>query len=136
MDYQDRPYAPKRDRKRERSIRFWRLSQKRMPWYALVVAFCAILLIGWQALSLFDHGISRLRLDIQHESENAFQKEREVLTLAARVRMAQTDQFVINEARTKYGYLFPGEIRFVVVNPEALGIVPPPPQTDEGAGLP
>ena len=136
MDYQDRPYAPKRDRKRERSIRFWRLSQKRMPWYALVVAFCAILLIGWQALSLFDHGIDRLRLDIQHESENAFQKEREVLTLAARVRMAQTDQFVINEARTKYGYLFPGEIRFVVVNPEALGIVPPPPQTDEGAGLP
>ena len=136
MDYQDRPYAPKRDRKRERSIRFWRLSQKRMPWYALLVAFCAILLIGWQALSLFDHGIDRLRLDIQHESENAFQKEREVLTLAARVRMAQTDQFVINEARTKYGYLFPGEIRFVVVNPEALGIVPPPPQTDEGAGLP
>lgn len=136
MDYQDRPYSPRRDRKRERSIRFWRISQKRMPWYALLVAFCAILLIGWQALSLFDHGIDRLRLDIQHESENAFQKEREVLTLAARVRMAQTDQFVINEARTKYGYLFPGEIRFVVVNPEALGIVPPPPQTDEGAGLP
>ena len=50
-----------------------------------------------------------------------------LLRLQEQVRMAETDQFIASEARTKYGYLFPGEIRFVVTNPEVLGL---PPRTD------
>jgi len=38
------------------------------------------------------------------------------------VRLAASDNFIANEARTKYGYIFPGEIRFVVTNPEVLGL--------------
>lgn len=136
MDYQDRPHTPKQDRKSQRSIRLWRLSQKRMPWYALLVSFCAILLIGLLWIGSIDMGISRLRLDVSRASGEVFDKEREVQLLEAKVRVAQTDQFIASEARTKYGYLFPGEIRFVVLNPEALGLMPAPLQTNEGVGLP
>ena len=39
---------------------------------------------------------------------------------------AETDAYVENEARTKYGYMRRGEIRFVITNPEVLygGILP------------
>ena len=36
------------------------------------------------------------------------------------IERAQTDEFVANEARTRYGYLSDGEIRFVITNPSVL----------------
>ena len=75
-------------------------------------------------------------MTVQEAGDLVFQKERELLRLSEQVRLAGTDQFVVNEARTKYGYLFPGEIRFVVTNPEVLGLSPRPAPSTEGAGQP
>lgn len=36
------------------------------------------------------------------------------------VQMAGTDAYLENMARTQYGYLKPGEIRFEILNPEVL----------------
>ena len=47
-------------------------------------------------------------------------KQKEVVALADQLILASTDEFIASEARTQYGYLAPGEIRFVVTNPEAL----------------
>ena len=46
------------------------------------------------------------------------------LKLSEKVRLAASDSFIANEARTQYGYIFPGEIRFVVTDPEVLGLPP------------
>ncbi|NLC33363.1 MAG: hypothetical protein GX781_08705 [Clostridiales bacterium] len=47
-------------------------------------------------------------------------KQKEVVELADQLVLASTDEFIASEARTQYGYLAPGEIRFVVTNPEVL----------------
>jgi cell division protein FtsB len=55
--------------------------------------------------------VSRIRLsDVQNEK----------LKLEAELSVAGTDAYIENEARTRYGYLKPGELRFVITNPEAL----------------
>lgn len=101
-----------------------RLGQKRMPWYVAVVLCAVVLLFFWQVLQNMDRDISNLRVVLDRAEDLVFEKEREILRLSEQVRLAGTDQFIANEARTKYGYLFPGEIRFVVQNPEVLGLPP------------
>ncbi|MDD4080049.1 MAG: septum formation initiator family protein [Eubacteriales bacterium] len=105
-----------------KGLRLWRLGQKRLPFYVLLIAFIAILLMGWILSENYNHEIDRLRAYIEAANEQVFARERENLKLADQVRLAASDNFIANEARTKYGYIFPGEIRFVVTNPEVLGL--------------
>lgn len=121
MEYQNPLQQPKPPKHRGA---LYRLGRRRMPVYVLVVACCAILLMGWSLASRFDQGIDDLRFKIDQGDDLVFEKEREVLRLAEQVRLSTTDQFIASEARTKYGFLFPGEIRFVVTNPEVLGLPP------------
>ena len=123
MDYQD-PLNPMHNQKRPGRFSLRRLSMMRLPWYVLVVSCCAVLLMGWLLAGSYDKGIHNLRLVIDQADDLVFEKEREILRLSEQVRLAETDQFIASEARTKYGYLFPGEIRFVVTNPEVLGLLP------------
>ena len=127
MDSQNPLDAPGGKGGKRRRPALWRLWQARVPWYAVAAAFIAILLMGWVLAGQYEQGIRRLRVAIEEASDLVFQKERDLLRLEDRVRLAETDQFIASEARTKYGYLFPGEIRFVVTNPEVLGL---PPRTD------
>jgi cell division protein FtsB len=60
-----------------------------------------------------DKKISEARITL-----NSTQKEK--LNLEAELSVADTDAYIENEARTRYGYLKPGELRFVITNPEAL----------------
>jgi cell division protein FtsB len=46
--------------------------------------------------------------------------QREKLRMAAELNISGTDAYIENQARTLYGYLKPGELRFVITNPEAL----------------
>jgi cell division protein FtsB len=117
-------HTPEGGGEKRRAPALWRLRQVRVPWYAVAAAFCAIVLMGWVAAGSYDAGIDHLRGVITQAGDLVFQKEQEVLRLTAQVKLAQTDQFIAGEARNKYGYLFPGEIRFVVTNPEVLGLPP------------
>ena len=40
--------------------------------------------------------------------------------LETELSAAGTDAYIENQARTRYGYLKPGELRFVITNPETL----------------
>lgn len=109
------------------SLRLWRLGQRRVPLYALVITCCAILLMGWIMSETYTRDIIQLQARIDAANEQVFARERENLKLAERVRLAASDAFIANEARTRHGYIFPGEIRFVVTNPEVLGLPPASP---------
>lgn len=122
MQYEDPIKKPAR--RRRGSLGLKRLGMKRMPWYILAIICGALLLMGWVLADAMDKDIMRLRTTITKAEDLVFDKERDVLRMSEQVRLAQTDQFIANEARTKYGYLFPGEIRFVVLNPEVLGLPP------------
>ena len=126
MVYVESPRKPETGRRKGPFSKLYRLKYVRVPWYVLAVAFCAILLMGWLMAGRIDRRVSHLRAAVGDMSDLVFQKEQEILRLSNQVRLARTDQYIISEARTKYGYLFPGEIRFIVTNPEVLGIEAPP----------
>lgn len=136
MEYQDPQNTPEGGKKGKHPARLWRVWHRNVPWYTVAAAFCAILLMGWVLADRYDQGIHRLRVDIEEASDLVFQKERDLLRLAEQVRLAQTDQFIASEARTKYDYLFPGEIRFVVTNPEVLGLTSEGNTVTEGVDQP
>ncbi len=46
--------------------------------------------------------------------------ESEKAALEKEITLAGTDPYIENLARTQYGFLKPGEIRFEITNPEAL----------------
>ena len=127
MDYQ--PQKQKKPGKISRLSR--KLARKRIPVFVLVVCCAAILIMGWVAAGSFDRNIEVLYDQLDQASDLVYEQEREILKLTEQVRLASTDQFIASEARTKYGYLFPGEIRFVVTNPEVLGL---PPREDAPGG--
>jgi len=120
--------------KKRRPITARRFLDVRIRWYTLVIVCVMILMMGWVLSRQYNEGIARMRAIVDEADDLVFEKERDILRMAEQVRLAQTDQFIANEARTKYGYLFPGEIRFVVQNPEVLGLptrapdMTPPPQ--------
>lgn len=123
MDYQ-----PQKQKKPDRFSRLMgKLARKRMPVFVMAVCCCAILIMGWVVAANIDQEIQVLYDQLDLANDLVFEQEREILKLSEQVRLASTDQFIASEARTKYGYLFPGEIRFVVTNPEVLGL---PPQSD------
>ena len=124
MTYQPAPPVKEPRKKRRRPPLARRLLSLRIKWHTLLILCCAILLMGWVLARSYDQGIQRLRAIVDQADDLVFEKERGILRLQEQVRLAATDQFIANEARTKYGYLFPGEIRFVVINPEVLGLPP------------
>mgnify|MGYP001286632948 CR=1 FL=1 len=119
MDYNNPLGSP---RKRRGSL--YKLRAVSLPWYGVAAACIAVLIMGWVVAGNMDRGIEDLRLQIDQADDLVFARERDILRLTEQVRLASTDQFIASEARTKYGYLFPGEIRFVVTNPEVLGLPP------------
>lgn len=121
------PDPTRRPGRKPASLRLWRLGQRRVPIYALVIACGAILLMGWILSSNYNREIDALQKQIDVANEQVFAKERENLKLAEQVRLAASDSFIAHEARTQHGYIFPGEIRFVVTNPEVLGLPPASP---------
>lgn len=127
-DYSHQPHP--QPRRKRGPVSLWRLMEKRIPWYVAAVGFVTILLMGWVLAGQYDRGINSLHLILEDTKDQVFEREREILALNEQIRLADTDQFIAREARSKYGYLFPGEIRFVVTNPEVLGL---PPRTDNAA---
>ncbi|MBQ8537960.1 MAG: septum formation initiator family protein [Clostridia bacterium] len=62
---------------------------------------------------------------------NQAKKEKQEVELE--ISQAGTDAYIENKARTQYGFLKPGEIRFEITNPEVLfeGMEPEALPTDE-----
>lgn len=100
--------------------RFYKLRYKQVPGIVLVTALFIIVAVFTVINSNLSNELSRLQEMVQEGSRLVASKQKEVANLAGRVQLAGTDEFIANEARTQYGYLADGEIRFVITNPEVL----------------
>lgn len=100
--------------------RFYKLRYIRVP--GIVLA--AILLVIAAIFSVINNNLNselkELKALVDEGGQLVSLKQKEVMALADQLNLATTEDFIANEARTQYGYLAPGEIRFVVTNPEAL----------------
>ena len=88
-------------------------------WTLVAVCVCIIAAFAFCSISHFE------TLDLlEQEAGNV---EKRLLTLKAErdaleneLELVGTDQYIENQARTKYAYVRPDEIRFEITNPEAL----------------
>lgn len=85
--------------------------------------FVVLAVVGIAFAAANNHIQSSIANMAKQESQSRIQLnsiQNEKLKLEAELSIAGTDAYIENEARTRYGYLKPGELRFVITNPEAL----------------
>lgn len=100
--------------------RFYKLRYKQVPGIVLMTVLFIIVAIFTVINSNLSSEVSRLQEMVQEGNRLVSGKQKEVADLTGKVQLAGTDEFIANEARTQYGYLADGEIRFVITNPEVL----------------
>lgn len=104
---------------RKRS-RLSKLRYIQVPCYVLFTALFVVFALFSVINSNLRHQVSGLQEMVAEGNRLVADKQKEVADLANMVQLSSTDEFIANEARTQYGYLSEGEIRFVVTNPEVL----------------
>lgn len=93
---------------------------KRVSFGWLFITFAAVFALY---LIASNNIASQKQLLIAQESSHRIalsRLETERAALEKEIALADTDAYIENLARTQYGFLKPGEIRFEITNPEAL----------------
>lgn len=100
--------------------RLYRLRYVQVP--GIVVITVIVMIVAAFALinRNMQQGIDRLQGQVTRGNEMLRLKQKELAEMTEKIQLASTDSFIANEARTRYGFLSEGEIRFVVTNPEVL----------------
>ena len=105
----------------------------RMKLLNLLVAMFVIAACGMVALNRLNQDITVLE-DVAKETQlKKLAVENEKSALQQEIAQKDTDAYIMEKARTLYGYLMPCEMRFVVVNPEVLYGTPEAALVEEGA---
>ncbi len=117
------------EQSRKRARRSIRRRGRRVPLVAVIAAVFVLVAMGSMLNSKLDAQVrdreaqlanARFELDMQNKKRDDLKN---MLDLAA------TEEFIATEARTKYGFLADGEIRFMITNPYVLwGPEGPPPE--------
>lgn len=107
--------------------RLYHLRYAQVPGLLLAAVLCVIVAVFTIINNRLDQGLSRMRGLVEEANYLTSMQQKELQDLQHKLELARTDDFIANEARTQYGYLSPGEIRFVVTNPEVLWGVQGPP---------
>ena len=93
---------------------------KKVRLFTVLAAAFVIVASGLMIMNRMDDDIRALE-DVATEARiRQLAMEQENGELAQELRNKDSDAYIIEKARTLYSYLMPGEIRFVVDNPEVL----------------
>ena len=93
---------------------------KRMKLLSVAVLAFIIVATGLIAGKQYKQDIDRLN-DLKYQVRlDQIEAERKKSAYQAELSESETDEYIIRTARELYGYLMPGEIRFVVTNTDAL----------------
>lgn len=93
---------------------------KRVRLLTVIVFAFIIVVSGLLIAGQYDRDIENLN-DLRYQVRlDQIEAERRQSRLQAELSAADTDEYIIRTARELYGYLMPGEIRFVVTNTDAL----------------
>ncbi|MBQ9263190.1 MAG: septum formation initiator family protein [Clostridia bacterium] len=87
--------------------------------YVLVAAF-VIAAGGMMTINRLDQDIVALQDTSRQVRMRQLEVESENSDMKQEIAQKDKDSYIMEMARRYYGYLLPGEIRFVVVNPESL----------------
>lgn len=94
--------------------------RSRLKLFPVLVAAFVIAACGMIAMNRLDGDIAVLQ-DVAKETRiRQLQVEAQKSEMIQEINNMDSDSYIIEKARSLYGYLMPGEIRFVVTNPESL----------------
>ncbi len=96
------------------------MKPRRVRYMTLFVVMATIGIAFFAANNHIQSSIDRMTKQESQERIRLGGLQNENLRLEAELSVAETDAYIENQARTRYGYLKPGELRFVITNPEAL----------------
>ena len=86
----------------------------------LICPLFVIMCVGIMMINSVRDDTERLRVRVTDLSISREEMARERDKLQSEVSIAETDDYIIAKAWQLYGYMMPGEMRFVIKNPEAL----------------
>lgn len=103
---------------------FYRLKQRyrysSISFLALACTLFVVISIGSMMIRSVRSDAEQLRVRVTDLSISREEMARERDKLQNEISIAETDDYIIAKARQLYGYMMPGEMRFVIKNPEAL----------------
>ena len=85
----------------------------------VLVMICMTLVFCWSSGNL-QSTLSELSDQYEQSRVKLTALESAQSDLRQTLENAGSDEFIENQARTRYGYMMPDEIRFVITNPDAL----------------
>lgn len=94
--------------------------RKRIKLFYVLVAAFVIVAGGLMTLNRLDQDISVLQDTARETRLRQLAVEAEKSDMQKELAIKDTDSYIREMARRQNGYLMPGEIRFKVINPEAL----------------
>ena len=92
----------------------------RVPLSLVLTALLVVVAAGKTVLSRLDEDIGRLNISLRQSKLKLVEAEAQKSDLQRELAISDTDEYIAAQARKLYGYMMPGEIRFVVTNPDAL----------------
>lgn len=106
--------------------------RSRLKLFPVLVAAFVIAACGMIAMNRLDGDIAVLQ-DVAKETRiRQLQLDAQKSDMIQEINNMDSDSYIIEKARSLYGYLMPGEIRFVVTNPESLYDTPEAMVVEEG----
>lgn len=114
MNHDFKPSAPLLYRLKQR----YRYSS--ISFLALACVLFVVISIGSMMIRSVRSDAEQLRVRVTDLSISREEMARERDKLQNEISIAETDDYIIAKARQLYGYMMPGEMRFVIKNPEAL----------------
>lgn len=94
--------------------------KRRIKLFPVLVMAFAIIACGLVTMNRLDGDIAVLEDTAQETQRRKLDAEAARSALQQEIAIKDTDSYIMEKARSLYGYLMPGEIRFVVVNPDSL----------------
>lgn len=93
--------------------------QKRFRLITVLIVAIALVLCALLLINRLNGDIDALKKNVKTEELNLRLVQQEDGEISTEITNMNKESYIIAQAR-KLGYLMPGEIRFVVVNPEVL----------------
>ena len=94
--------------------------RRRMKLFPMLVAVFVMIACTIITLNRLDTDIAALEDVAQETKLRQLALESEQSAMRQELALKDTDSYIMEKARTLYGYLMPGEIRFEVSNPDSL----------------
>lgn len=94
--------------------------RRRLKLFPILVTAFVIAACGMIAVNQLNDDIAVLQDTARETRLRQLSVEAEKSAMQQEIAMKDSDSYIMEKARSLYGYLMPGEIRFVVTNPESL----------------